>query len=363
MPEPALVLVGAEREPAARRADSGGSAAASARRRVRRRSAGPMYEIQRMRILTATAAVCRRMPAARVSVEHVVARSGVSRRTFYEAFKDRDECLRAALEEALRRAGERVIPAYRSQQRWQDAIRAGIEALLAFLDEDRSFGALLIVEGAAGDGLARSRREEAFAALIDAVDRGRGQARWPESVRGSTAEALVGGVLFILRARLLRGRESSLTPLANELTAIVLTPYLGPAAAASELARAATSEAAGGEREIEREAFAGLQMRLTHRTVSVLRAIADLEGDGDGPSNAQIARRAGIADAGQTSKLLARLAQRGLIVKRRRPGRRGDANSWRLTPEGAELERALSRSSRSSGSEPRRMPRRAGGSI
>ena len=39
--------------------------------------------------------------AANVSVGHVVGRSGVSRRTFYEIFHDREECFLAAFDEAL----------------------------------------------------------------------------------------------------------------------------------------------------------------------------------------------------------------------------------------------------------------------
>ena len=50
--------------------------------------------------------------AAGVTVAHIVARSGVSRSTFYELFSDRDDCLLATLELAGRRASEAVLPAY-----------------------------------------------------------------------------------------------------------------------------------------------------------------------------------------------------------------------------------------------------------
>ena len=52
-----------------------------------------------------------------------------------------------------------------------------------------------------------------------------------------------------------------------------------------------------------------LPVRPTHRTMLVLRAIAAAPCS----SNRQIAQIAGLSDEGQTSKLLSRLAQRGVI--------------------------------------------------
>ncbi len=52
-----------------------------------------------------------------------------------------------------------------------------------------------------------------------------------------------------------------------------------------------------------------LPVRATHRTMLVLRAIAAAPYS----SNRQIAQSAGLSDEGQTSKLLARLALRGVI--------------------------------------------------
>ena len=69
---------------------------------------GGVADIQRARMVAAMVEVVRERGVARVAVAHVVARSGVSRRTFYELFEDRDECLMAAFELALARAAHRV---------------------------------------------------------------------------------------------------------------------------------------------------------------------------------------------------------------------------------------------------------------
>src|SRR6202035_2490916 len=69
-------------------------------------------ELQRARILSAMVREVSERGAANVSVAHVVARSGVSRRTFYEIFEDREDCFLAAFEEAIDRTTAVVVPAF-----------------------------------------------------------------------------------------------------------------------------------------------------------------------------------------------------------------------------------------------------------
>jgi hypothetical protein len=61
-------------------------------------------ELQRARIVTAMGELVRERGVAAVTVAHVVARSGVSRRTFYEIFEDRESCLLVTFERAVDRA-------------------------------------------------------------------------------------------------------------------------------------------------------------------------------------------------------------------------------------------------------------------
>ena len=80
----------------------------------------------------------------------------------------------------------------------------------------------------------------------------------------------------------------------------------------------------------------GLNMRLTHRTVRVLMAIAERSG----ASNREIAERSGIVDQGQISKLLTRLARLGLVENTGDGQEKGASNAWRLTARGAQVVRA-----------------------
>src|ERR1700723_3806110 len=115
---------------------AGGSAAAGAGL-VGRVGQGRIGELQRARILGAMVELVRELGIGKVTVAHVVARSGVSRRTFYELFEDRDACFLAAVEHALGRLVERVAPAYaEGGPSWRKRIRGALAELLTCLERE-----------------------------------------------------------------------------------------------------------------------------------------------------------------------------------------------------------------------------------
>ncbi|HEY1688730.1 MAG TPA: TetR/AcrR family transcriptional regulator [Solirubrobacteraceae bacterium] len=312
------------------------------------RHGGGIAEIQRNRLLIAAAQAARERGAAAVSVSDIVTRAGVSRRTFYEIFADRKECLQATLEEALARAATRVLPAWQAQDQWRGAVGGALRGFLVFLDEQPALATFLLLDSLGAGDWALARRAEAIDVLVDAVDAGRRFARSPASLSRVTAEGVVGAVLAILHARLreavasgaLAGNAGSMTDLLGHLTSIVLMPYLGPGAACRQAARnhpQPSRQAAAPAGDELRD----LEIRLTYRTARVLRSISVLCEGAVAPSNRGVAAHAGIADPGQVSKLLSRLARAGLIENTGGSRERGEPNAWRLTAKGAKIERTI----------------------
>jgi AcrR family transcriptional regulator len=286
---------------------------------------------------------------AEASVANVVGRSGVSRRTFYEIFVDRENCFLAALEETLDRAGEHVLPAYeQAGPRWRERMRAGLAAILSFLDHEPAAGRLLIVESLAAGPRAQEHRRRALERLTAAVDAGRAEAPVSRAASGGkaagagggppdlVAEGVVGAVLSVLHGRLFEDRRPSLVELTSPLMGMVVLPYLGPAAARQEAARP-SPKLADRPRAASRDPLREVPMRLTYRTVMVLLAV----GSSLGASNRQIGLAAGVADQGQISKLLARLARLELIANSGEGHERGGSNAWTLTEKGVAVERLL----------------------
>jgi AcrR family transcriptional regulator len=304
---------------------------------------GRVAEIQRQRILGAMAQVAAERGAGNVTVAHVVARAGISRRTFYELFEDREACLLAALDEAIGEAAAVVVPAYEGQRDWCGSVRAGLAALLRFLEEEPGLGRLCIVEALGAGDRALELRARCMGVLIDAVDLARAEVRSGREPPPMTAEGVVGAVFSIVHARILAraasgrrgGAAVPLTELLSPLMAAIVLPYFGQAAAQKELHKPVLSlEAKARSR---RDPLEGLDMRLTYRTVRVLMAI----GGRPGASNRQVADGSGISDQGQISKLLARLDGLGLICNSGRGQLKGAPNAWRLTTRGEEVEQAI----------------------
>jgi AcrR family transcriptional regulator/DNA-binding MarR family transcriptional regulator len=290
--------------------------------------------IQRARILSATLDACSEQGAANVTVADVVGRAGISRRTFYELFDDCEECLLAALDDAIERASELVLDAYEAHASWRERIRAGLTALLRFLDEEHSPGRLLIVDSLAAGPAAVERRSRVLDAVQEAIEEGLKDATAYEGRSHLTAEGIVGGVLSVIHTRMVKDNRP-LTELVNPLMSMIVLPYLGPAAARKESERPVIVPARASRPKLN--PFSELDMRLTYRTMRVLSAIAEQPGG----SNRQVGRVAGVEDQGQVSKLLARLQRIGLIENTEAGGSKGTPNAWVLTRKGAEVERTI----------------------
>ncbi len=296
---------------------------------------GRVSEIQRQRLLAGMGEVAAERGVGSVTVAHIVARSGVSRRTFYELFSDREDCLLAALDQAVGRASAVVLPLYGSEERWRDRVRAALGALLAFFDEEPAMARLCVVESLGAGPKALEGRTGIVRALIAAIDEGRGEARPGKDAPPLTAEGVVGAVLAVIHARLLAPDRKPLSPLTPALMSMIVAPYLGQSAAEKELHRPAPPIKT--KSRPLRDPLEGLDMRLTYRTVRVLIAIAA----NPHASNRGVAGAAGIADQGQISKLLMRLQNLGLIVNEGEGPTKGAPNAWALTPKGAEVERSM----------------------
>jgi AcrR family transcriptional regulator len=292
-------------------------------------------DIQRARILAAMVDVAAERGAANVTVAHVVARSGVSRRTFYELFEDRETCFLAAFEEAVKRAVAAVGPAYELPGPWRAKIRSALVALLAFLDHEPGVGRLLVVETLGAGPRALERRQDLLLLVIEIVDRGRSEARKGDGPPPLTAEGLVGAVLSIVHTRMAEEQGPPLVGMTNPLMSMIVLPYLGPAAARRELEQPTVRHAL--ESKNGTNPLRDLEMRLTYRTVRVLMAV----GSQSGVSNRRVADAAGVSDQGQISKLLARLESLGLIENSGFGHAKGESNSWHLTARGREIEQAI----------------------
>jgi len=287
------------------------------------------------------------------TVGRISKRAGVSRRTFYEVFEDREECFLAALDQAVERIAGEVAPAYAGEgSKWSLRVRAALMVLFEHFDAHPSVARMCVVETLRAGPKVLKRRRHVLTALSAALDEGRAEARPGNEPLPLTAEGVVGGVLAVIHARLLETHEAlpadnadtrtgkvghrPLVELVNPLTAMIVHPYLGSAAARRELDRPAPKRIVIVENGTK-DPFSGLSIRFTYRTARVLATIAQ----DSGASNRMIAGSAGINDEGQISRLLRRLQTAGLIENLGEGHARGEPNAWWLTQRGEAIHATL----------------------
>jgi AcrR family transcriptional regulator len=272
-----------------------------------------------------------------LKVANILKRGRISRKTFYQHFENPGDCLRAAIEDVAATAEQRAAQASEGEDDWTERVRAGLLALLEFFDEEPRLARVCILYSHTGDSATERYRAATLTRLTDVIDAGAQRARQPPS--RVTAEGLVTGSLGVIRTRLTSPGRTQLTELLNPLMSFIVLPYRGPAAARWELERPLPPARAVQRPTSNHDLWSKLGLRMTYRTVRVIDAIAARPG----LSNAQAAKNAGIADAGQVSKLLARLEGLGVLENRGEGHQRGGKNAWHLTPRGRRLERGIAR--------------------
>jgi AcrR family transcriptional regulator/DNA-binding MarR family transcriptional regulator len=315
------------------------------------RQGAHVIEMQRRRLLGAVVELACDGGVQTLSVAVICARAGVSRRTFYDLFEDRDDCLQAAFEDVVDTATEVVVKAVVGDERgqggrggqkahgWIERVRAGLTALLSLLDQEPGLARLLIVDGPSLGPKALRVRGGVLARAARLIDEGRSEARAGREPPPLTAEGTVGAVLSVIHTRLLQRDPHPLTQLTGSLMALIVHPYLGPAAARRELDKAVRVEPVR-VRRLPADPFKDLPIRLTYRTALVLTSIAQSPGS----SSRQVADASGIADPGQVSRLLNRLRTSGLIQDNGVGPTKGMARAWSLTERGEGILQATGQS-------------------
>jgi AcrR family transcriptional regulator/DNA-binding MarR family transcriptional regulator len=328
--------------------------ASSRRLRMRHPVPGPrggglyVSELQRTRLLEAAFAVIAEQGYRRMAVRKVSERAGVSSKTFYDLFTDREDCFLAAFDHAVDELVTVARGACEGESDWAARIRAGLGALLAFLDGEPELCRLVFVEALGAGPRVLERRARVLKQLESVIDEGRTGVKEAAELPSLTAEGVVSATFGVIHARLSQQQSPEpLTGLLNSLMGMIVLPYRGRKAAAQELAhpvskagpRALPAERLHLLRPADKSRFSGPAGRtsgsragLTVRTYAVLAAVSEHPG----VSNREVSDLVRVSDQGQISRLMARLAEQGLLENA--GGHiQGVAKAWRLTARGEEL--------------------------
>lgn len=196
-----------------------------------------VVENQRERILSAVADVTSVVGYSAMTVEDVIVTAGVSRRTFYEHFKSKDDAFLAAFDAVLGQLLSAVQEAVESEERGADRLRAGLAVFLDFVAREPAFARMCIVEVLAAGSEAVQRRNTAMATFARIIDENARTLGTPLQPPDLTAETIVGGIYEVIYSRVVRGEIRELPRLLPDLMYSATLPYSGPKAALAEYRR------------------------------------------------------------------------------------------------------------------------------
>lgn len=154
---------------------------------------------QRRRMLDAlTKAVAERGFSA-LTVTAVVSGAGVSRKTFYEHWRDRDECFLAAYEDGLAALRAEMVAASTAAvaagANIVDQLRASVRTYLIFLADRPALARTFVLEVLAAGPAALERRAAAYAEFADVTRQWHQQARSSDSSVREVPDAVYAAVV------------------------------------------------------------------------------------------------------------------------------------------------------------------------
>jgi len=188
---------------------------------------------QRGRLLDAMAEAIAEHGYGATTIAHVVSRAGVSRKTFYEHFADKQDCFLAMYDIGIAFVLGRIVEELDEQGDARDRIVVGLKTFLSVLSDEPAFcrAIVLEVQTAGPEGL--SRRRAVLKVFSDRYLEVNRQARATDPgiapLSDDIALGLVGAILELVATRVEDGRTSELAELTEPLTEIVVRNVLARA--------------------------------------------------------------------------------------------------------------------------------------
>ncbi|MEX2105379.1 MAG: hypothetical protein WD810_00625 [Solirubrobacterales bacterium] len=172
---------------------------------------------------------------ARTSVRAVLDRTGLYRQAFYDNFVDKQECYLHAYDAGIERVEAQVREAMTDAMTWRDELRAGLAAMLDFLDAEPDVGRALIVEVHAAGPAALAKRDAAVRRVGAYLGRGQALGDGAATAPSIAPEAVAAGIHSVLHTRLAARDDGEFRRLLPEFMYIAVLPYFGAEAASAEL--------------------------------------------------------------------------------------------------------------------------------
>jgi AcrR family transcriptional regulator len=211
---------------------------------------GVVAASQRARLLEAVGRAVAEKGYAGATIDDIVRGAGVSKKTFYDHFRDKLDCFLAAYEAASDELLARLREAQSGQEAWLERTRAGIVAYLRWLAAEPALARVFLIEVAAAGPVAAERRErlrDRYAELLrDLQDDARAEIPELPRLPDEVFHALVAAVDEVVVRRIRESGGADLPELEPVLLHLQVALLAGPqvAAESAELSSSSAGPAA-----------------------------------------------------------------------------------------------------------------------
>jgi AcrR family transcriptional regulator len=142
------------------------------------------------------------------TIADLVARAGISRRSFYEHFANKEECLLAAYDAIVVRLRRRLAKAVDPNEQWSAQLEAFLRELFEAAGDRPDLARLVCVEMGAAGAVGVQRWAQDAAMLQQLLIAGFERASGPGTIPAPVARAFVGALRRILYSRVRSERSS-----------------------------------------------------------------------------------------------------------------------------------------------------------
>jgi len=186
---------------------------------------------QRERLFKATIDLVAKRGYRSTSIDHIVKSARVGYVAFYDLYEGKEDCFLAAFDRIVSETTESLAEAIAGETEWPRQIAAALACTLDLIVADPKRARVAMVEVQAAGPAAYARYEGAVDRALPKLREGRAFNPDTAGLSATLEEAVLGGIVWIVHQRLVKGELRQAEPLLEEAIEIALSPYLGDAEA------------------------------------------------------------------------------------------------------------------------------------
>ena len=186
---------------------------------------------QRERLFEATVDLVAKRGYRNTSVDQILKAARVGYVAFHGLYDSKEDCFLAAFDQIAEETAEALAQAVAEEEEWARQIATALGCLLDLVVADPKRARIALVEVQAAGPAAYARYEETVDRAVPKLREGRALNDAAAELSDTLEEALLGGIVWVIHQRLVKGELGKAEPLLEQSIQIALSPYLGDEAA------------------------------------------------------------------------------------------------------------------------------------